>query len=101
MPTRSLFWMLLGTFAVLALIFLRVGVDIYTDWLWFLSLGYASVYWTCLKAKSAVFLTFWALFVLIAGANVGIARRYGRHLGRPGNFAGRQPRLGRRHYPRR
>ncbi len=78
MPTRSLFWMLLGTLAVLALIFLRVGIDIYTDWLWFLSLGYGSVYWTLLKAKSAVFLTFWALFVLIAGANVGIARRYGR-----------------------
>ncbi|MSS73211.1 MAG: UPF0182 family protein [Candidatus Latescibacteria bacterium] len=78
MPNRSVFWMFLGTVAVLVLIFLRVGIDIYTDWLWFLSLGYGSVYGTLLKAKSSIFLTFWVLFVLIAGANVGIARHFGR-----------------------
>ena len=69
--------MFLGAIAVLALIFLGVGTGLYTDWLWFLSLGYGSVYWTLLKAKFYIFLAFWALFALIAGVNVGIARRYG------------------------
>ena len=78
MPNRTMFWTLWGTAAVLVLIFLRVGVDLYTNSLWFLSLGYGSVYWTLIKAKSSAFMTFWAMFVLIAGVNVGMARIYGR-----------------------
>ncbi len=70
--------MLWGAAIALTLIFLRVGVDLYTDWLWFLSLGYGSVYWTLLKVKFSLFVSFWALFALIAGANVGVARFYGR-----------------------
>ncbi|MSS73923.1 MAG: UPF0182 family protein [Candidatus Latescibacteria bacterium] len=78
MPHRAILGTFLGAIAVLALIFLSVGAGIYTNWLWFLSLGYESVYWTLLKTKFYIFLTFWALFALIAGVNVGVARRYGR-----------------------
>jgi len=78
MSKRAIWGLILGAVAVLVFIFLRVGVYLYTDWLWFLSLGYGSVYWTILQAKAYTFLAFWALFALIAGINVGVARHYGR-----------------------
>ena len=76
-PKHTLLWMALGTAIVLGLALLRVGVDLYTNWLWFHSLGFASAYWTLLKAKSSLFLLFWMLFLLLAGLNLGIARHYG------------------------
>ena len=78
MSHRAVLGAFLGAIAVLVFIFLSVGAGFYTDLLWFLSLGYGSVYWTLVKAKSFIFLAFWALFALIACVNVCIARRYGR-----------------------
>ena len=78
MSPKTIFWLILGTVVVLGLFILRFGVNIYTNWLWFNSIGYGSVYFTFLKAKSSLFLISWALFMLIAGGNLGIARYYGR-----------------------
>jgi uncharacterized protein len=63
---------------VLLLAMLTVGY--YTDWLWFESLGFGSVYATVLLTQVAIFLVaFFSFFVLLA-LNVLLARRLARRL---------------------
>lgn len=51
--------------------------DIYGDLLWFRSMGYASVFWTVFASKVILGIVFAALFILIAGINICLARRLG------------------------
>ncbi len=63
--------------ALLGFTGLRMLTFFYTDWLWFKNLGYESVLITSAIARMGTFLTFWLLFVAIAGTNVWIARLFG------------------------
>ncbi len=64
----------------LLVFFLFVGSRLYTEWLWFESLGYGSVFLTTYKAKLAVGLVAGALFGAFLGANVIFARRLRRRI---------------------
>ena len=56
----------------------RLGVVFYTDWLWFDHLGYSAVMKTMVSTKAVSLLIFWTIFALLAGANVWVARLYGK-----------------------
>ncbi len=58
---------------------LRLIVFFYTDWLWFQNLGYGSVLVTTALARLLAFFAFAAAFTAIAGVNVLIAHKIGRH----------------------
>src|SRR5688500_14314711 len=71
--------LLLGAIAgLLLLAMLTVGY--YTDWLWFESLGYASVYATVLLTQLAIFLVAALSFFVLLALNVVLARRLARRL---------------------
>lgn len=55
---------------VAGIIILFVGVGIYTDYLWFSELDYASVFLTILKPKIALFFGATAFFILLALPNL-------------------------------
>jgi uncharacterized membrane protein (UPF0182 family) len=62
--------------AVLAVIFLfSVGLDMWTDALWFKSVGFDSVFWTRLGATFGLFLGTFILAVAVLFANLWLARR--------------------------
>jgi uncharacterized membrane protein (UPF0182 family) len=73
-PTRLRLW---TTFiiALAALFFLSVGVNMYTDWLWYRSVEYQNVYLISLGSRLAVFFGAAIPFVLIFMGNVILARR--------------------------
>jgi uncharacterized membrane protein (UPF0182 family) len=60
---------------VLLLALGTVGVDLYTDWLWFVSLGLASVYTTVLTAQLTLFFAAAALFLVLYLPSTFLARR--------------------------
>ncbi len=61
---------------ILALfVLLSVAKGIYTEWLWFNSLGYGSVYLTVLKARVLTFFSAAAVFCIFFLGNLGLARR--------------------------
>ncbi|MEA2639427.1 MAG: uncharacterized protein QOF51_821, partial [Chloroflexota bacterium] len=64
----------IGAIVVLLLVFAGV-VDFSTEWLWFSSLNVASVFVTTLWARLALFVLGAAVFSVIFGVNVAIARR--------------------------
>ncbi|MFQ5905244.1 MAG: UPF0182 family protein [bacterium] len=61
--------------AVLLVIFVGIWLSIYADVLWFRSLGYASIYWITLRAKTLIFLSFSVLFFFLTWVNVRAAYR--------------------------
>jgi uncharacterized membrane protein (UPF0182 family) len=67
-------------FLILALlltifIFINMGKGFYTEWLWFSSLGYGSVYTTVLWTKLLVFFLAAAVFALLFLGNLVLATR--------------------------
>src|SRR5581483_1586037 len=73
--------LLLSAIAVgLLLTILTVGY--YTDWLWFESLGYGSVYATVLLTQVAIFLVAAVSFFAVLALNVLLARRLARRFER-------------------
>ena len=61
---------------VLALfIFLNISKGVYTEWLWFSSLGYGSVYTTILKTKVLVFFSAAIIFCILFLGNLVLATR--------------------------
>ncbi|MFN8637654.1 MAG: UPF0182 family protein [Chloroflexota bacterium] len=71
---------------VVLLVLLTVGVDIYTDWLWFASLGLTSVYGTVLSQQVILFFAAAALFLALYLPSALLARRLARgfeHLSPP------------------
>jgi len=56
-------------------IVLNISKGIYTDWLWFSSLGYSSVYTTILKTKVLVFFSAAIIFCILFLGNLVLAAR--------------------------
>ncbi|MGH2475176.1 MAG: UPF0182 family protein, partial [Candidatus Limnocylindrales bacterium] len=74
-PRRRIGWWVVGL-AVLALFLLfSVGLDLWTDALWFQSVGFDPVFWTRLGAQVALFLAAGLGALAIVLVNVGIAAR--------------------------
>jgi len=70
----------LGRLAVVGLLVLlvvlaTVGVDLYTDWLWFSSLGLTSVYATILTTQLGLFFAAAAIFLIVYLPSAFLARR--------------------------
>ena len=57
---------------------LTLFVSYYGDWLWFENIGFGQVFTTILEAKVLAFAIFFIIFGIFAGANIVIARRWGR-----------------------
>jgi uncharacterized membrane protein (UPF0182 family) len=53
-------------------------VQYYGDWLWFENIGFGQVFTTILSAKVLAFAVFFTISGIFAGANIVIARRWGR-----------------------
>lgn len=72
---RSRF-IVITAFAVLALLLVfTVGVNMYTDWLWFSEVGFSGVWSTTLLTQIALFVVFGTLSALIVGGNIVLAYR--------------------------
>ena len=67
--------LLFGVLVVAVLVLLTVGVDMYTDWLWFGSLGLSSVYGTVLSHQVVLFFAAAALFLALYLPSALLARR--------------------------
>ncbi|MBL1095850.1 UPF0182 family membrane protein [Streptomyces coffeae] len=66
--------MTLGVLAVLAMLFVMFA-GFWTDWLWYRSLHYSSVFSTTLKTKIGLFAVFGALMAVAVGLNIWLAHR--------------------------
>jgi uncharacterized protein len=64
-----------GLALVVLLVLLGIGDGIYTNYLWFQSLGLQSVYVTRITAQIYTFLAFGAMFLVFLTANVVVARK--------------------------
>ncbi|MDQ6649594.1 MAG: UPF0182 family protein [Actinomycetota bacterium] len=60
---------------VVALVILGSLIGLYTDLLWFRSVGFAKVFSTVLRTKLLLFLVFGVLMAVVVGTNVAIAYR--------------------------
>ena len=66
--------MTLGVLAVLAMAFVMFA-GFWTDWLWYRSVAYSSVFTTTLWTKIGLFLVFGLLMALAVGVNIWLAHR--------------------------
>jgi len=71
--TNRVFFILAGVLALFILISISKGV--YTEWLWFSSLSYGSVYTTVLKTKLLVFFSAAIIFAIVFLGNLVLATR--------------------------
>ena len=73
------FLLLVGVvFLFLAYTLAKIGAHVYTDLLWFQSLGYGATFKTIALARFGSFLFFACLFLAIATPNLFIARNFGQ-----------------------
>ncbi|MCM3263015.1 UPF0182 family protein [Streptomyces thermoviolaceus] len=72
-PARALL-MTLGALAVLGMVF-TMFAGFWTDWLWYRSVHYSSVFTTTLWTKIALFFVFGLLMALVVGFNIWLAHR--------------------------
>ncbi|GGP51758.1 UPF0182 protein [Streptomyces abikoensis] len=66
--------MTLGVLAVLAMLFVMFA-GFWTDWLWYRSVDYSSVFTTTLGTKIGLFAVFGVLMALAVGTNIWLAHR--------------------------
>ncbi|MHB1005782.1 MAG: UPF0182 family membrane protein [Chloroflexota bacterium] len=85
---RNRFALSLLLLALVVLLFW--GTGLYTDWLWFDSLGYVSVLQRTLLTQLGLFLAAVLLFLLVFLGNVWLARRLSRRYEPPYNIRGGQ-----------
>ncbi|MFC1937340.1 UPF0182 family protein [Chloroflexota bacterium] len=71
--TTRVIWLLAGL--IIAFVALNVSKGFYTEWLWFDSLGYASVYTTILGTKVLVFFLAAIAFAVFLLGNLALATR--------------------------
>jgi len=77
-------WIILALAGLLVLFaFVNIAKGFYTEWLWFSSLGYGSVYTTVLKARLLVFFVAAGLFCLLFLGNLVLATRLAPRNGAP------------------
>ncbi len=67
------FWIIAGILFFL-FVFLNRGITLYTDWLWFQSVGYQQIFTTELIAKIGVFVAMALVFALLFFINTYVAR---------------------------
>jgi uncharacterized membrane protein (UPF0182 family) len=67
--------LIIGFFALLALVLLWTGISIYPEWLWFENLNFSPVFWTMLLSKFGFGLVIWLLLILIITTNLYAAKR--------------------------
>ncbi len=67
--------LLLVVIVLVVVILAGVGRSIYTEWLWFSTVGYASVYTKILGTRILLFVAAFALFAVIFAGNIVIASR--------------------------
>ncbi len=70
-------WLVIPLVLILLIIIFSVLKGIWTDWLWFSSLGFSSVYSTVLVTRVAAFVVAAILILLLLGGNILLARRLG------------------------
>ncbi|MCG6981181.1 MAG: UPF0182 family protein [Deltaproteobacteria bacterium] len=71
-------FVLIAVVIVAAAVMLTLFMEYYGDWLWFENLGFGQVFTTILWAKFLAFAVFFCIFGIFAGANIVIARRWGK-----------------------
>ena len=60
-------------YILIAILFLPVGIDLYTNYLWFINIGYVSVFLTVLKTKIVLWAIGTVAFFIFAYINVKMA----------------------------
>ncbi len=68
-------WLIIIGVPVLLLIILTIWKEIYTEWVWFDSLGFSSIYSTVLTTKIWLFFTGAFIFLVLLMPNLFLARR--------------------------
>ncbi|MFC1992855.1 UPF0182 family protein [Chloroflexota bacterium] len=71
--TTKIFWIMASVLALF--IILNISKGLYSEWLWFSSLGYGSVYTTILKTKVLVFFSAAIIFGILFLGNLVLATR--------------------------
>lgn len=72
---RHLGWWLVGGILLAIVVLSGVGVDLWTDALWYQSVGYDPVFWTRLGAQAALFLAAAVLTLVLLLGNLWLAGR--------------------------
>ena len=72
---RRIGWWIVGGFALAIIVLFGVGIDLWTDALWFQSVGFDAVFWTRLGAQGALFLGGTALVLIVLLVNLWLAGR--------------------------
>ena len=68
-------WLIIIGAVVIVFILLNTGKNIYTEWLWFDSLGFSSIYLTILRTQVILFLIGAIVFFAILMASIVVAQR--------------------------
>ncbi|CAB1072329.1 UPF0182 protein AF1421 [Olavius algarvensis Delta 1 endosymbiont] len=66
---------LLGILAILVLTVVGIIISIYPNWLWFVNLNFAPVFWTMALGKYGVATVIWFLIIVTLSANLYVAQR--------------------------
>jgi hypothetical protein len=72
--TRST--ILLGILAILVFILVGIIISIYPNWLWFVNLNFAPVFWTMALGKYGVAAVIWFLMIITLSVNLYAAQRF-------------------------
>lgn len=75
-------WLIIIAAVIFAFIVLNAGKSIYTEWLWFGSLSFSSVYLTILKTKVLLFFVGAIVFFAVLMASIMVAQRLSPKNGR-------------------
>ena len=78
MPKRAFVLLILGFAVFAAFVGLRLLSVLYTDYLWFSSLGFHDVFIIIIRTKTLALFAFGSVFALICGFSIVAARRYGQ-----------------------
>ena len=76
--SRSVRWVAAGTLVLFLIIGLSWGKSVYTDWLWFDSLGYVSVFSKILTTRIWLFFASAGVFAVLLVPNIYLAFRFTR-----------------------
>ena len=76
--SRSVRWVAAGTLVLFLIIGLSWGKSVYTDWLWFDSLGYVTVFRTILTTRIWLFFASAAIFAVLLVPNIYLVFRLTR-----------------------
>jgi len=89
-------WLIIVAAVVVVFVVLNVGKGIYTEWLWFGSLGFSSVYLTVLKTKVLLFFIGAIVFFVVLMASIVLAQRLSPKNGRTVIIGGEEVTIPRR-----